>query len=203
MSAQVNTQVFRSPVNHEAENLSEQRIHARFEILDESKKRLFERLETEFEKRPIDSVSDILTWNDHLTKTLVEPDLADLFTKWLSFRGPKPKNRLETIDYGEFRRDLETANWKYANEAYDRVFHLMWNTGREDRCSVTLVTMRLAEAYLGVEVNPRCIKPPDPLCDSLEDYDVIGSNLTNILALRYQTEHGIEEMIIAPFGRLL
>ena len=77
----------------------------------------------------------------------------------------------------------------------------MWNTRSGD--SVTLVLKSLEGAHLGVTVNARCIIPQDPLRDSLEAYDIIGSNLINILGLRYQAEHATKEMIIAPFGRFL
>ena len=126
MSTQAITPIFckpnaaepdRSIINHKVGNLSEERIKERFEALAERTKQLFEELETEFEKRPIDSVSDILEWNVYLSKNLDTPDLADLFTKWMSFRGPKPESNLDSIkkiDFGKFKRDLEAANWMTA-----------------------------------------------------------------------------------------
>ena len=194
----------RSTNNDRVGNLSEERIKERFETLAEPMKWLFEELETEFEKRPIDSVSDILEWSAYLSKTLDTPDLADLFTKWISFRGPKPENdpnSIQNVDFGEFRRDLEAANWKYDSEAYDRVFHLMWNI--RSGHPVTFMLKALEGARLGVTINARCIIPQDPLHDSLEAYDIIGSNFINILGLRYQAEYTTKEMIIAPFGRFL
>ena len=193
-----------STINDEVGNLSEERIKERFEALAKRTKRLFKELETEFKKRPIDSVGDILEWSVYLSKPLDTPDLADLFTKWMSFRGPKPENGLNSnkkTNFGDFKRDLEAANWKYDSEAYHRMFHLMWNTRSED--SVTLVLKSLEGARLGVAVNAWCIIPQDSLCDSLEAYDIIGSNLINILGLRYQAEQASKEMIIAPFGRFL
>ena len=77
----------------------------------------------------------------------------------------------------------------------------MWNTRNGD--PVTFVLKSLEGAHLGVTVNPRCIITQDPLRDSLEAYDIIGSNFINILGLRYQAEHATKEMIIAPFGRFL
>ena len=202
------TEQGRSPTIEEGGNLSEQRIAERFKNLAEPTKQLFKELEMEFKKRSIDSVSEILEWNAYLSKTLDTPDLADLFTKWISFRGPNPDddpNSLQNVDFGEFKRDLETANWKYDSEAYDRVFHLMWNIrNRDPRSPITFMLKRLEGFFLGVTINARCIMPQDPLHNSLEAYGIIGSNLVNILGLRYQTaEHATKEMIIAPFGRFL
>lgn len=142
-----------------------------------------------------------MEWRVYLRKTLDTPDLAELFTKWISFRGPKSNDRriIYELTFDDFKRDLKVANWKYDSKAYDRVFDLMWNIRSED--SITLMLKSLNGAYLGVTINPRCIIPQDPLRDSLEAYDIIGSNLINILGLRYQAEHATKEMIIAPFGR--
>lgn len=193
----------RSTINDRVGNLSEERIKERFDSLAEPMKRLFEELETEFEKRPIDSVSDILEWSAYRSKTLDTPDLAELFTKWIFFRGPNPENdpnSIQNVDFGEFRRELEAANWKHDNEASVRVFQLMWYI--RSRHPVTFMLKALEGARLGVTINPRCIIPQDPLHDSIEAYNIIGSCI-NVLGLRYQAEYTTKEMIIVPFGRFL
>jgi hypothetical protein len=68
-------------------NLSEKQVDERLKALPEDTRLLLEKLETEFERRYIGSVSDILEWNAYLTKTLEKPNLVDLFTKWTFFVG--------------------------------------------------------------------------------------------------------------------
>ena len=182
-------------------NLSEKHVEERFKALPEDTRLLFKKLETELEARHIGSVSDILEWGAYLSKTLKTPDLVDLFTKWMFFRWPKPEDDLRKIDLKEFRDHLAAANWKFKNEDYDRVFDLMWNS-RGDSPSKFLLK-QLNENFLAVAVDPRCLTPRDPLCDSLEAYDIIEFNLINILGLRYHADNATKEMIIAPFGRFL
>jgi hypothetical protein len=185
-------------------NLSEKHVEERFKTLSEDTKQLFKKLGSEFKRRHIGSVSDILEWGAYLSKNLKTPDLVDFFTKWMFFHRPKPENdpdRIKTIDLGEFRDYLAAANWKFKNKEFDRVFHLMWNT-RSDNPAIFLLK-QLNENFLAVEVDPRCLTPRDPLHDSLEAYDIIDSNLINILGLRYHADHATKEMIIAPFGRFL
>lgn len=186
-------------------NLSEKHVKERFKVLSEDTKMLFTELETEFERRQIGSVSDILEWGAYCGKHLKTPDLADLFTKWMFFRRPKLSNdsdSINRIDFKKFRDYLATTNWKTNNENYDRVFDLMWWNSRSDY-PTTFLLKSLNDNFLAVEVNPRCLTPRDPLHDSLEAYDIIDSNLINILGLRYHTDRATKEMIIAPFGRSL
>lgn len=185
-------------------NLSEKHLKERFKVLSEDTKQLFEKLETEFERRHISSISDILEWGAYLSKTLKTPDLVELFTKWTFFRRPKLENDpdcIQNIDLGEFRDYVAAANWKFKNKEYNRVFHLMWNT-TSDNPAIFLLK-QLNNYFLAVEVDPRCLTPRNPLGDSFEAYDIIDSNLTNILGLRYHADHATKEMIIAPFGRFL
>lgn len=194
----------RSTINDRVGNLSEEPIKERFETLAEPTKRLFEELEMEIEKRPINSVYDILERSAFLDKTLDTRDLADLFSKWTFIRRPNPENdpnSIQNIDFGEFRRDLEAANWKYGNEAYSRVFNWMWYI--RSIHPVTFMLKALEGARLGVTIDPRCVIYQDPLRDSFEAYDIIASNHIDILGLRYQAEYTTKEMIIAPFGRFL
>jgi hypothetical protein len=179
-------------------NLSEKQVDERFKALPEDTKLLLEELETEFERRYIGSVNDILEWNAYLTKTLEKPDLVDLFTKWTFFRRPEPKDDLGTIDLEEFRKHLAATNWKFKNEDYDRVFDLMWNSRGNNPSKFLL--KQLNDNFLAVAVDPRCLTPRDPSHDSLEAYDIVDSNLFNILGLRYRKDGVTKEMIIAPFG---
>ncbi len=182
-------------------NLSEEHVKERFKALSENTKMLFEKLETELERHYIGSVSEILEWGAHLSKTLETPDLVDLFTKWMFFRRPKPEVDLNGIDLEEFRNLLTAANWKSKNKSYDRVFDLMWNTRSDGRS--TFMLKQLNDNFLAVTINPRCLTPRDLECESLEAYDIVESNVVNILGLRYQTKIAVKEMIIAPFGRFI
>ena len=77
------------PTAHDEDgNLSEKRVKERFMALPEDTKQLLKKLGTEFGRRHIGSVSDILEWGAYLSKTLKTPDLVDLFTKWMFFRRP-------------------------------------------------------------------------------------------------------------------
>jgi hypothetical protein len=181
-------------------NLSKKQVDERFKALPGNTSLLFEKLKTEFETRYIGSVSDILEWNAYLTKTLEKPNLVDLFTKWTFFRRPEPKDDLRTIDLEEFRKHLAATNWKFKNEDYDRVFDLMWNSRGNNPSKFLL--KQLNDNFLAVAVDPRCLTPRDPLHDSLEAYDIVDSNLFNILGLRYRKDGVTKEMIIAPFGML-
>jgi hypothetical protein len=182
-------------------NLSEKQVDERFKALPKDTRLLLEKLETEFKRRYIGSVSDILEWNAYLTKTLEKPDLVDLFTKWTFFRRPEPKDDLRTVDLAEFRKHLAATNWKFKNEDYDRVFDLMWNSRGNNPSKFLL--KQLNDNFLAVAVDPRCLTPRDPSHDSLEAYDIVDSNLFNILGLRYRKDGVTKEMIIAPFGMFL
>lgn len=182
-------------------NLSENLVEERFKVLSEDKKQLFTELGTEFERRYIASASDILEWGSYLGKKLKTPDLVDLFGKWMFFRQPKLSDGINSIDFKNFRDYLAATNWKTANEQYDRVFDLMWDRGSDYPAIFLLKTLN--NHFLAVEVNPRCLTPRDPLHDSLKAYDIIDSNLNNILGIRYHTDSATKEMIIAPFGRFL
>ena len=182
-------------------NLSDNLVEERFKILSEDKKQIFTELGTEFERRQIGSASDILEWRAFVGKRLKTPDLADLFTKWMFFRQPKLSDGINSTDFKTLRDHLAATNWKTANEEYDRVFDLMWNS-RSDYPAIFLLKT-LNKHFLAVEVNPRCLTPRDPLHNSLEAYDIIDTNLTNILGIRYHTDGATKEMIIAPFGRFL
>ena len=175
-------------------NLSERHVKERFKVLSEDKKPLFMELGTEFERRQIG-------WGAYLGKKLKTPDLA---TKWMFFRWPKLSNDpdgINSIDFKIFRDYLATTNWKTTNEKYDRVFDLMWNN-RSDYPTIFLLKT-LNKHFLAVEVNPRCLTPRDPIHDSLEAYDIIDSNLINILGIKYHSDRATKKMIIAPFGRSL
>lgn len=186
-------------------NLSEKKVEERFKALSEDTKKLFKKLETELDQRYIGSVSDILEWGAYLRRILKTSDHVDLFTKWRFFGRSESEenhpNAIKNTDYGVFRDDLTAANWNHKNEAYDRVFQLMWNTSSDDPAIFLL--KQLNQKYLAVAVNPRCLSPRDPLRNSLDAYNIIGSNLDNILGMRYYTDHVMKEMIIAPFGRFL
>lgn len=185
-------------------HLSEKNVEERFKALSEDTKQLFKKLATEYDQRYIGSVSDILEWGAYRRTILKSSDHVDLFTKWRFFCRSKSVNHpisIKEINYIKFRDDLTAANWKYMNEAYDRVFELMWNTSSDD--PARFVLKQLKQEYLAVAVNFHCLTAQDPLRDSLEAYDIIGSNLINILGMRYHTDHGTKEMIIAPFGRFL
>lgn len=184
--------------------LSRDHVEESYKALSEDTKKLFETLKKEFEGHQFDSVSDALGWDAYLSKTLKTPDLADLFTKWMFFNRPKAESHLghiATIDLKDFMDKLTAANWRLQNEEYDRVFHLMWNTNTNYRAEFLL--KKLNENFLTVEVDPRCLTPPEPLHDSFEAYDIVDTNLINILGLRYYTGHTTKDIIIAPFGRSL
>ncbi|KAL8704562.1 MAG: hypothetical protein Q9201_002297 [Fulgogasparrea decipioides] len=178
--------------------LSEDQVEERYKVLSKDTKKTFEKLEIEFEERRFDSVSDALGWNAYLSIILKTPDLVDLFTKWMFFNRPKHPR---TIDLKDFRDKLSTANWRLKNEEYDRVFHLMWNIGMNQPTKFLL--QQLNRNILAVEVDPGCLTPQEPLHDSFEAYDIIDTNLINILGLRYRTGHATKDMIVAPFGRIL
>lgn len=182
-------------------NLSDNLIEERFKVLSEDKKQLFAELGTEYERRQFGSASDVFEWRAYLGERLKTPDLADLFTKWKFFSRPKLSGGINSIDFKIFRDCLAAANWKTANEEYDRVFDLMWNSTSDYPTIFLLKTLN--KHFLAVEVNPRCLTPRDPLQDSLEDYEIIYSNMPNILGIRYHTDGATKEMIIAPFGSFL
>lgn len=190
--------------NNENGNLSEDHIKERFKALSEDTRQLFSELATEFPSWQINNTSDALAWGDHCNKRLNSTDLVSLFSKWMFHRRPllhEDPDCIENIDLRKFKKYLAAANWKSHNEEYDRVFHLMWET--ISGYPTMFLLWPLNNDMLAVEVNFRCLTPRDPLHDSFEAYDIMDSNLDNVLGLRYQTGNATKEMIIAPFGRSL
>lgn len=137
-------------------------------------------------------------WNGELilAKNSRHQTLPTFLRNGCFFRRPKLSDGINSIDFKNFRDYLAATNWKTANEEYDGVFELMWNS-RSDYPAIFLLKT-LNKHFLAVEVNPRCLTPRDPLHDSFKAYDIIDSNLTNILGIRYHTDGATKEMIIAP-----
>lgn len=189
--------------------LSGDHVEERYKSLSEDTKILFEKLGIELEGRQFDSVSDALGWNAYLSKTLKTPDLVDLFTKWMFFNRPKATSHLShirTIDSQDFRDKITAANWRLKNKEYEQVFHLMWNSGKHQAAELQPADFLLNHSsgnLLAVEVDACCLTPRQPSHDSFEAYNIIDTNLINILGLRYHTDHATKDMIIAPFGRSL
>lgn len=61
----------------------------------------------------------------------------------------------------------------------------------------------LDKHLLTAEFNFRCLISRNPLYNLLKAYEIIDTNLTNLLEIKYYTNGTTKKMIIAPFGKVL
>lgn len=175
-----------------------------FKVLSEDKKQLFIEMETEFERRQIGNISNILEWGAYPDKKLKTLDFADFFTKWIFFCRPKlfiDHDSINSINFKKFKDCLTNMNWKTTNKIYDRLFNLMWNS-RSDN-PIIFPLKKLNKQFFAMKFNPCCLTLQNQLQDLLEAYDIIDSNLINIQRIKYHMSCTIKEMIIAAFGSFL